>query len=88
MTDINFNLSPDTIKDLFANGKCLTFSPFDPMNAFLYASNKKREFEKQTGKKAIIKSKTAIMPQEPFTNNFHFFSNGTLILATVSKLLM
>ena len=86
MTDTNFDLSPDTIKELFANGKCLTFTPFmQTLDTWLYMKNKKYEFEKQTGKKAVIKSKTALMPQESFNKNFHFFSNGVLILSTMSQ---
>lgn len=85
MTDTNFNLSPETIKNLFDNGKCLTFVPFFATNEWVYAQDKKREFEKQTGKRAVIKSKTAIMPQVSFTKSFHFFSNGILILATTSE---
>lgn len=85
MTDTNFNLSPNTINDLFANGKCLTFYFLESSDVFSYAMDKKRKFEKQTGKNAIIKSKTSVMPQVNFNKNFHFFSNGVLILATTSK---
>ncbi len=85
MTDTNFNLSPNTINDLFANGKCLTFYFLESSDVFSYAMDKQSEFEKQTGKNAIIKSKTSVMPQVNFNKNFHFFSNGVLILATTSK---
>ncbi|MBQ7303318.1 MAG: hypothetical protein IJW75_00165 [Alphaproteobacteria bacterium] len=85
MTDTNFNLSPNTINDLFANGKCLTFYFLESSDVFSYAMDKKRRFEKQTGKNAIIKSKTSVMPQVNFNKNFHFFSNGVLILATTSE---
>lgn len=85
MTDTNFKLSPDTIKNLFDNGKCLTFRPFISSQAWAYAMDEKHRFEKQTGKKAVMKSKTALMPQENFTKSFHFFSNGILILATTSE---
>lgn len=85
MTDTNFNLSPETIKNLFNKGKCLTFYFLESSDVFSYAMDKKRKFEKQTGKNAIIKSKTSVMPQVNFNKGFHFFSNGVLILATTSK---
>ena len=87
MTDINLNLSPDTINDLsidtigdlspdvindlFTNGTCLTFTPFESSAAWVHAMDKKHEFEKQTGKRAVMKSKTAIMPQGDFSKVFH-----------------
>lgn len=85
MTNTEFNLSPATINELFQNGTCLTYVPFVSSDAWSYAMDKKREFEKQTGKKAIFKSKKATMPVRAFSKGFHFFSNGVLILATLSE---
>ena len=85
MTNTKFDLSLATINELFQNGICLTYIPFVSSAAWAYAMDRKREFEKQTGKKAIFKSKTATMPVRSFSKGFHFFSNGVLILATSSE---
>ena len=79
MTDTKFPLNDTTIDELFGNGVCLTYQPFEDMAAFMCAKDLEREYSKaHNGAKCYVVSKTAALAPNNLPH-FHFFSNGVLI---------
>ena len=79
MTDTKFPLKNTTIDELFGNGVCLTYQPFEDMLAFTHAKELEREYSKaHNGAKCYAVSKTATLAPNNLPH-FHFFSNGILI---------
>ena len=79
MTDTKFPLNDITVDELFNNGVCLTYQPFEDMPAFMHEKDLEREYTKtHNGAKCYIVSKTAILAPKSLPR-FHFFSNGVLI---------
>lgn len=79
MTDTKFPLNDITVDELFNNGVCLTYQPFEDMIAFTHAKELEREYTKNhNGAKCYVVSKTATMAPKSLPR-FHFFSNGILI---------
>lgn len=81
MTEILFNLNENTIFSFFERGKCLTFDPLEPMDAFEFSKKLKSDFQKKAHTNRVsILSKTAFLwPDSGYTPPFHFFSDGTLL---------
>lgn len=79
MTDTKFPLDDITVDELFNNGVCLTYQPFEDMPAFTHAKELEREYTKaHNGAKCYAVSKTATLAPNNLPH-FHFFSNGVLI---------
>lgn len=81
MTDNNLSLNSKTIEKLFANGVCLTYSPYESAKAYDYANKLKHDFlqKYKSVKHVQLCSKTAEIPQAKYNPAFHYFSDGTLI---------
>ena len=79
MTDTRFPLNDIAIDELFNNGVCLTYQPFEDMPAFVHAKELEKEYAKNNGgAKCYAVSRTAILAPYGLPR-FHFFSNGVLI---------
>ncbi len=69
-----------SFETLFADGVCLTYYPFAPLDNFKYAKKLEEEYRKQNGTSLTeIKTHATLSMLSSYHNKIHYFSNGTLI---------